>query len=178
MYNHHQYNNRWYEGNNFGFNVSIPPTYSPSVITAIANVEQGMAVPKFIIGGAGGADQNTRALMKKATTYVFSMWQSKRYSIGTPFNIVEINLPLSQEPLTDTLIFPVLNFDDGERIVAGNPIRLFNYPDGGSHITLGPGNFDGNVHGERNFVLELHFRGSLTDVLLPIKIQIETEEQG
>lgn len=178
MYNQYPYNGRWYEGNNFGVSLSTPPVYSPSVITAVANVQQGMAVPKFVMGGMTSAVGEAFALMKKSTSYVFSMWQSKRYSIGSPFNVVEINLPLSHAPETDTLIIPILNFDDGETVVAGTPIRLLDYPEGGSHITLGAANFDYDVHGERNFMLEFHFRGTLTDVMLPINIQIETEEQG
>lgn len=178
MYNHRQYNNRQYEGSNFGFDFDTPPVYSPSVITAVANVEQGVAVPKFIIGGAGGADQNTRALMKKSTSYVFSMWQSKAYLIGVPFNIVSIELPLHHEVETDDLLIPVLNFDDGDTVVAGNAIRLFEYQDAPQHIILGAGNFNYNVHGNRSFHLELHFRGTLNAVMLPIKIEVETEEQG
>lgn len=179
MYNHHPYNQREYFGGNRAFVTSTPPVYSPSLVTAVARVEQGFSIPKFVFGGVGGANQSTYGLFKKATTYGFSMWQSKRYVVGMPFNINDISIPLKQTPTTDTLIIPVLNFDDGENVVAGHAIDLASYQDGEKVITLSPYTFEGNVHGDRNFCLELHFRGTaLATVTLPISIEIETEEQG
>lgn len=175
MFNHWQYNQKVYEGNNFGFATNTPPSYDTSVITAVANIEQGAAVPKFVIGGKSST---ASALLKKSTSYAFSMWQSKVYNIGEPFNVVDIGIPLSAPLETDTLIFVVLRFDDGEKVVASNPIRLMNYTDAPSRITLGAGNFDYNVHGERNLTVELHFRGTLTSAMLPIECNLETEDRG
>lgn len=178
MYNQHPYNNTVYAGNNFGVSLSTPPVYSPSVITAVVNVEQGLAVPKFVVGGVGGSAV-TAALFKKGTSYSFNLWRSKRYSIGTPFTIRSINLTFTQEIASDMLIVPVLSIDNGSRLVPGTPIDYAHYLDSPHSVTLTPYNFDSNVYGEKDFCLELHFRGAtLVGVVLPITIDIETEDHG
>mgnify|MGYP001611237249 CR=1 FL=1 len=88
-------------------------------------------------------------------------------------------MKLSNELVTDSLIVPVLNFDDGDRIVEGHEIDLASYTEAPFHITLTPYTFNADVHGNKNFCFELHFRGSaLVGVSMPIIIELETESQG
>lgn len=179
MFNQYQYNQTILLGDNKGYDRTIPPVYNKSIITAVARVEQGLSVPKVVMGGRGGDNASEFGLFKKSDTYSFNMWRSKRYQIGEPFNVLSIKLPLTNDLVTDMIIIPVLNFDDGEKLIAGNSIELMNYPDAPSHIELTPYTFDSNVHGDRNFALELHFRGvGLIGVTFPIDIKIETETLG
>lgn len=176
MFNQYPYNHAVFQGANKNYDAATPPSYNPSLITAVAHIEQGLSVPKVIMGGIGNKQ---RGLYKKSNSYSFNMWRSKRYVIGKPFNILSIKLPLTDNLVTDMIIVPVLNFDDGDKVVAGKSIELMNYTDAPAYIELSAFNFDANVHGNRNFALELHFRGtSLIGVSLPIKIELETETYG
>jgi hypothetical protein len=179
MFNHFPYNHTPFVGNNVGEALGTPPVFPTSLITAVAQIESGMAQPKFVIGGTGGTYGDTAKLFKIGTTHSYSMWRSKRYTIGAPFNVASIAFSLTGAIAADMLIIPVLNFDDGATLAEGLPIDLAHYPDGDSAVTLTPATFNYVTHGEKNVALELHFRGeALIGVQLPIVIDIETESQG
>jgi hypothetical protein len=179
MFNQHPYNQRWYEGTNEGRDLSTPPTYSTSLITALAHIESGLSIPKVVMGGKGGTNANEYGLFKKSNNYSYNLWRSKRYNVGRPFNFVGARIPLTDNLTTDTRIVPVLNFDDGDQLVRGNVIDLYHYPDGPAYIELSAFNFGSNSHGEKNLALEFHFIGyDLIGVSLPIEIDIEIESQG
>jgi len=179
MFNQFPFNHNVFQGDNKGYARNIPPVYNTSVITAINHIQQGLSEANVIMGGKGGSNGTEFGLFKKSNSYAFNMFTTGMFNIGEPFNILSIKLPLNNDLITDMIIIPVLNFDDGERKIAGTEIELMNYTDAPSHIDLTPYTFDSNVHGERNFVLELHFRGvGLIGISLPIEINIETEELG
>jgi len=179
MYNQSPYNNDKYIGDNKQYTRNVPPIYNTSLITAVNHVEQGLSMANVIMGGKGGYNADEYGLFKKSDSYSFNMWISKRYTIGEPFNFLSAEIPLTNDLVTDMIIIPVLNFDDGERLVAGTEIELRNYPDAPSHIDLTPYTFKSDVHGDRNFALEFHFRGiGLIGISIPIVINIETEELG
>lgn len=158
---------------------TVLPTYSPSVITAVAHVEQGLSVPKFVVGGKGGAAQNYFALFKKSGTYGFNMFRTQRVVIGREFNVVEIILNLTEPIGANMKIVPVLRFDNETHSVQGNVIDSTNYDESQDSITLNPANFNYNVHGTKDFFLELQFWGTdLLGVQLPINMIVETEDVG
>lgn len=178
MFNHYPFNGGLFSGNTFGFRLTDPPTQDTSLITTVARVEQGLSIPKVIMGGLGGNNGSEFALFKKSTSYDFQMWKSKPFLINAPFNIQTIQLTLSEDLSTDMVIVPVLSFDNDTTRVAGTVISEINYDLGTDRITLTPYNFANRVHGENNFILELHFRGTvLLGVIPPITIQLETEER-
>lgn len=179
MFNQHLYNSSIYQGNNLGYDRRIPPVYSESIITAVSHVQQGLSIAQFLMGGKGGVNSQTYSLFSKGNDYAFSMWQSKRFVVGDPFNILSIGFSLTEALSDDMLIIPVLSFDDDERRIAGNIMSVDTYPGWGRSFTLTPYSFGSDVHGESNFCLEIHFRGTdLVSVALPILIDIETESQG
>ena len=152
------------------------PTYSPSLISAVHHVQQGLAAPKFIMGGRGGASGTTYTLFKQSTTYGFTVWRSQLFTVAAPFNIVAINFQLMTPMAANMTITPVLGFDDGTTIVAGTILNSTNYPNNESAISLSPDHFGFSVHGLNNFYLEFQFSGTaLTGIFLPIEIKIETE---
>lgn len=160
-------------------NYAVLPNYSPSVITAVSHIQQGLSVPQFVIGGRGGSGQNTHWLLKKSTIYGFNLWQSEKFLIGMPFSIKRIDLQLTSPIASGITLIPVLRFDDGSTATVGTSITSTNYSNSENKIVLRPDNFNFAVRGNRNFFLELQFWGSgLIGVAMPIDIIIETENVG
>lgn len=151
------------------------PAFTPSIISAVARVEQGLAAPTFVIGGLN--ETGSYALFKKSDSYSFSLWRSSRYRYDSPFLVEEILLSLSKPLAAGMIIVPVLVFDNDRRRQAGTAIMLGNYDAGARFVKLGPGNFDYHSHGKGDFYLELQQLGSvLVDVKLPIYIDVDTDD--
>lgn len=180
MFNQYPFNHYPYQGQLLSVvDYTELPAYNPSVITAVAHVEQGLSVPKFVIGGKGGAAQNYFALFKKSGTYGFNLFRTQRVVIGREFNLTEIIFSLTEPIAANMKIVPVLYFDNETRVVQGNVIDSTNYDESQDSITLNPANFDNNVHGTKDFFLELQFWGTdLIGVQLPINMIVETEDVG
>lgn len=169
MFNLYTYNQNVYQGVN-------NPTTAPAVITAVARVQGGLPFPQFIIGGKGGGGGATTCVMKKASTYSLNIWKSPRIVINGPFNVIEIVLPLTIDLNVNHIIQPILDFDNGARVVYGTEINNSNFESGSNSITLTPECFDYDTHGENNVCLQLNFTGSsLIGVTLPITITVDTE---
>lgn len=152
------------------------PAYNTSVITAVARAQLGISAPKFLIGGKGGSGGTTYSINKKTNSYTFSLWRSKVFVIDADFNIKAIYLTLTGEVGAYHTITPVIGLDDGATIVEGTIINNTNYVNSERYIVLTQSNFTGNIHGEKNFYLELRFSGAaLIGVSLPIRVEIETE---
>jgi len=150
------------------------PSYNTSIITAVGKVQQGIALPQFVIGGKGGSGGTSFKLFKKDTAYTFSLWRSQKYKIGRPFKINEIRIPLSAALATNMTIIPVVYFDDEATNSIGTTINSTNYPDSDKMIFLTPDNFAQALSGKKNFYLELQFTGSaLIGVVMPITIDAE-----
>jgi hypothetical protein len=150
------------------------PVYNTSIITAVGKVQQGVAMPKFVMGGKGGAGATSYKLFKKDTSYVFSLWRSQKYKIGKAFKINEIRIPLSASLGANMTIIPVVYFDDEASNSIGTTINSTNYPNSDKMIFLTPDNFAMGLSGKKNFYLELQFTGSaLIGVVFPITIEAE-----
>ena len=152
------------------------PSYNSSLISSVARVSQDMDTPQYLLGGRGGAGGTTYALSKKSTTHTFSVWRSKVFEIGKPFNILKIKIPIHPAVTTNMTIVPVLYFDNEQTSASGTTINSTNFS-GKRLIQLTSKNFSNATNGKRNFFLELQFTGSaLSTVSLPIKIDIETDD--
>jgi hypothetical protein len=152
------------------------PSYNPSIITAIAHIQEGISSPKFVIGGKGGSGATTFTMQKKGTSYTFAVWRSRPFVIGKPFLVQGISFKLAKAIAANMTITPVLGFDNGSNVVEGTVINSTNYTASQRHITLYPDNFANNVRGTKDVYLELRFSGSaLVPIAPPIKIEIETE---
>lgn len=150
------------------------PIYSNSIITAVGKALQGVAFPKFVIGGQGGPGGTSYELHKASTSYNFALFRSKKYLIGQRFKITEIRIPLSIALAANMTIIPVIHFDDEASSSPGTTIDSNNYPDSDKMIFLAPDNFSQGTIGQKNFYLELQFTGSaLLGVNLPISIEYE-----
>jgi hypothetical protein len=165
-------------GGNTGWTFSgVAPSYNPSIITAVARPQQGLAVPRFVIGGKGGPGATTYGIYKQGTTYGLNLWRSKPIVFQQPFTLTWIRLRLSVPVTTGVLIIPSLRFDGGRAVVYGTEIKPPNYPNNNMVITMTKDNFDGDVTGSKNVSLELNFQGStLCSVELPITMLFETLE--
>lgn len=153
------------------------PSYNSSLITAVVRAQQGLSFPVFVAGGRGGASGTTYALEKKGTSYTYALWRSKVYSIGGPFEVRAIKFGLTAAVASNMTITPVISLDDDSSVVSSTVINSTNYANSELFIQLAPDNFGGNVKGEKNFYLEFRFSGSaLVGIMLPIMIDIETEE--
>lgn len=155
------------------------PSYNTSIITAVLKAQQGLALPKFVMGGKGGAAGATYQLQKKDTTYAFALWESEKYRIGQPFKIISIKIPLALAVAANMVITPVLKIDDDATTVAGTIINNTNYTNSEKLIFLTPDNFGGNVTGDKNFYLQLQHSGSaLLPVTFPIEVKVELLEKA
>lgn len=159
-------------GNNTNWLFLNLPSYPVSIITAIARVQQGLAFPKFIMGGK---DENDNfMLFKKGTSYTFSLARSDVYKIGEPFKVKTIRIPLSQPLATNEVIVPVLWFDSESNASVGTLINTTNYATGKQVIILTEDNFRNKVAGNHSFFLELRFTGSaLIGATFPISVEVE-----
>lgn len=155
------------------------PSYNQSIVTAVSHLEQGLSVPKFVIGGRGGGARNYHALFKKSTTHQFNLFRSQRFVVGKAFNLIQIELSLTSPISSGMSIVPVLHFDNDERKVVGTTINSTNYPNSENSLTLTAYSFNSNVHGNKDFYLELQFWGTaLIGISLPVRMIIETEDVG
>jgi hypothetical protein len=153
------------------------PAFSPSIVSAIGRVQQGMAFPQFIFGGLGGLLTNEYKLFKKGTTYTFALWRSEVYKIGEPFKVNKIRLLLAVPMTSGQVILPTLRFDNDTIQSIGNTINVTNYPNSDQVITLTEDNFSQRVIGANSFFLELQCTGnSLAAITFPITIEIEKIE--
>lgn len=169
-------NNSINTSGNTGWTFSgVAPSYNTSIITAVARVQQGFAVPRFLMAGKGGAAGTTYAIYKQGTTYGLNIWRSKPKVMSEPFIFKWLRLRLSTPVTTGVLILPSLRFDDGTNVIYGTEIKPLNYPNGDIIINMTSDNFSGDNHGDKNVVLELDFQGStLCAVELPITMILET----
>lgn len=151
------------------------PTYNESIITAIAKVQQNLPFPRFIMGGRGNGP--SYKLFKKSSSYVFNLWRSPVYQIGTSFDIKSIKLPINPDMAANMIITPVLYFDNEDSVSEGTIINSTHYSKSERLIILSPKDFGNSVYGRNNFFLELRFSGpALAVVGLPITIDLDVEE--
>lgn len=153
------------------------PAFAPSIISAVARVQQGLAFPKFIFGGLGGQAADEYSLFKKSNDYTFAVWRSQVFRIGEPFMVKKIRLPLSGPIGSGQEIIPILRFDGNSDSSVGTIINSAQYTDSEQIITLFPDNFNDQVVGINDFFLELQFTGSeRIGVTFPIFIEVEKIE--
>lgn len=154
------------------------PSYTASVITAVAKVVQGLAAPTFIFGGQQGTGGGaTWGLFKKSTTYVFALFRSAVYRYNVPFGIMQIRFSIHAPLATGMEITPVLHFDGDSASVAGTPINTTNYTAGKTSFKVGVASFGNNVRGKADFFLELQHTGTvLCGIKLPVYIDVDIDE--
>lgn len=152
---------------------SLTPSASNGLITAVRQVEQGGALPRFVIGGTDGSNTN---LDKKSTTYGTHVWRSRVFNIGRNFSVTRIFLPLTAAVAANMTIVPKLIFDYETASATGTTINSTNYPNSEKRIKMSSDNFANGTSGKNNFCLELTFSGTaLIGVGLPILIELEVE---
>lgn len=147
------------------------PSYSASVITAVAKSQQNFTLPSFILGGRNAS---TYTLDKITTSYTYSVWRSEMFRIGKPFDVMRIVFSVFPGVATNQTIIPVLYFDNAVSNSIGTTINTTNYTAAKTEITLGPKNFASGVRGSQNFFLEFQISGSALAVIgLPIFIDVD-----
>lgn len=157
-----------------GSSVGFLPTYNPSIASAVAHIEQGMAFPTFVFGGQGTG--STYKLFKVSTTYGFHVFRTEVYTVGTPFDVIEIQFPVYPGITGSMEIVPKLYFDNEITSSVGTTINTTNYPDEDNMIYLTSKNFSNGAHGNYNFFLEFQITGAdLAVVGLPIFITYDSK---
>lgn len=153
---------------------SLTATASNGVITAVAQVQQGAAFPRFIMGGTDGTNFN---LDKQSTTYGTHYWRGPVSNIGRGFSVERVALRLGAAVAANMTLVPKLFFDNESSSQAGTTINSTNYANSDRQVTMVPADFSNAVAGKNNLYLELKWTGTaLLPVLLPIDIEIEVEE--
>ena len=147
------------------------PSYNASLITAVAQIQQGASFPKFIIGGQGGSGGTTYQLMKKGTSYGFHLFRGPVHSFDGKFRVTRISLRFGATMASNMSIIPVLYFDNESSSQVGTTLNSTNYPSQ-TFVVLNESNFSNNCEGQNNVFLELQVTGS---VLFPIELPIEME---
>lgn len=154
------------------------PDYNTSLISAVARIQQGLAFPSFIIGGAGGITGTDYALFKRTDEYTFSLFRSEVFHVGKHFSVTSITIPLARPMDNGMALVPVLRFDHEQKVSVGTVINATSYPNGEQLITLTPEQFPDGVQGDSHFFLELQHVGStLCAVSLPILINAHVDDE-
>lgn len=119
------------------------------------------------------------ALFKKSDSYTFNLFRGPVWHVGTPFKVIEVNIPLGQPVTGDIELVPVLRFDHDQDSAVGTAINTANYTEEKQYIHMRADNFNDHTQGDNNFYLELQFTGGdLCTVSLPITVRVELDETG
>jgi hypothetical protein len=150
------------------------PDYNHSLVSCVTRVQQDLGFTQFVMGGVGGVNENEYALFKKDEVYTATqIWRSPVYKVGQDFDVVKISFNLVTALTGGTSITPKLYFDNERESAVGTVINMNNFSQ--KYIELRTANFQGAVHGQHSFFLELQFTGSaLTVISLPLFVEIDT----
>ena len=154
----------------------VLPTYSPSITTAMTQVQQNLPFPSFVTA-AVGTSGTAYGLYKKASTYGFHVYRTQTFKVGRPFSFLKARLNLSRSLTDETEIIPVLYFDNGLTSIVGTAINNRNHSTTNLSFVLDPKTFRNQANGQYNFFLELQFTGpALISVVLPIELEVDIYE--
>lgn len=153
---------------------TVTATSTNGVITCLKQaITSNSPHPNLIIGATDGSNTN---LDKRSTTYQTSVYRTKPYEVGSPFDVKSIKIPLSQAVGANMTIVPKIYFDNETSSATGTTINSTNYPDSEKFILLGADNFSNAASGQNSFILEFTISGtSLSTIGLPIEIEIEQD---
>lgn len=145
------------------------------VISALKGVQQASgALPRFAVGWRNATAYGIDRLASDTT--LDSTWRSEVFSIGQPFQINQISLPLAGAVAANVSITPKVYRDDESASTTLRAINNTNYTDSERRIVYNQTQI--GVTGKNNFFLELNFAGSaVLPVSFPIVIDIELLEQ-
>lgn len=150
------------------------PTYRPSIATVLTRIDQDLATPQFVVGGAGGEDNAEFKLFKKSNVYGFHVFRTEMFQVGSPFDVMKIGFPVFPGISGEQIVQAVIRFDDETDASASNLIDEDHYPDQPSYILLGPKNFRNKIRGQKNFFIEFQITGTdLCVIGVPIDIEID-----
>lgn len=142
------------------------------IVTSIKYLEQ--ANNSKVRPIIGWSDDSAKGLDKISTTYGVSVWRSKMFRIGEPFQLKRIRIPLSQAIAVNMTLTVKVYLDDSTSNATAITINNTNYPNSENFIDK----FISNIRGSHNFFIELRWSGTaLLTVGLPITIIVETTEQ-
>lgn len=144
-------------------------TVSNGVVGAVAIVQQSsFASPGVIVGYKAST---TAAIAKKGTTYGVSIFHSPVIQIGKKFVIRRIRLNFTKAIAANMTVVPKIFLDDftSSSTTGLRTINSTNYSKSEQYVEFEP-----NINGTRNFVLELRYSGSvLFPITLPIEMDVE-----
>lgn len=118
----------------------------------------------------GWHDDSGNGIDKVSTTYGTAVFRSEMFRVGSKFEMLAMDIPLSQTLAANMTIVPTIYNDDGTVLKTCNTINATNF----ANKNLCHFNLD-QAPGKGSFFLELAWSGSvLCTVSLPITLTINT----
>ena len=146
-----------------------------TMVTALKYAQHASFIePRFLAGwqdDAGTTDYGIDRLGSSARTAV---WRSLRYTIGKPFRVNRVSIPLGAAVAANMTLIPTLFLDQESTGTALTTINNTNYAGSERRIVFYPA-----VHGNNDILLQLRWTGTtILPVVLPIVIEVETKEDA
>lgn len=151
-------------------------TGATPLASAVRYVQQASnIIPRAVVGWG---DVTEYGIDKLSTTATYkSIWRSKVFTVGNPFIIKEIRIPLGKTIAANMSIIPKIYVDDGSTITTLESINSSNFPSSRKAVYKQPEITDSsgvNTAGTNNFFIELVWGGTVSlPVLLPIEIFVD-----
>lgn len=142
------------------------------IVSSVKYVREDSTQP--IVGWRSGSAFDNFGINKPSTSASFSAgttaWMSEVISVGEPFEVVKIRIPLGAAVAANMTIVPTIKTDDLSSSTDLDNLNSTNYSESERNAV-----YNINVKGKHNFCLLLTFLGTATlPVLLPIEITINT----
>ena len=147
-------------------------------VTALKYVLQSSnIIPQMVIGwGDDTSGASGKGLDKRSTTATYNtVFRSEVFSVGQPFNILKIRIPLTQAVATNMTVTPKIFLDDD--VSTGTALTTINTTNfsGKKNIVYAGSQLKG-LQGLHNIMIELSFTGSVEcAVTLPISIEVDLQ---
>lgn len=144
-------------------------------VTALKYVQQSSNIIPQVLVGWG--DASAKGIDKRSTTATYNdVFRSEVFSVGQPFSLLKIRLPLAQAIAAGMTVTVKVFLDDD--VSVGTALRTINNTNysGNKNIVFKGSELSG-LQGQHNIMLELTFTGTVECVVnLPIVIEIDLTE--
>lgn len=141
-------------------------------VTSLRYVQQSSnIIPQLVVGWGNASD---KGLDKRSTTGTYNaIFRSEVFSVGQPFNILKIRIPLAQAMAANMTITPKVFLDDD--VSTGTALTTINNTNySGKKNIVYEGSVLKSLQGLHNIMIELSFSGTAEcAVTLPISIEVD-----
>ena len=149
-------------------------SFSSAMVSALKFAQQAsFIIPRLLVAWLNGVPD--RGIDRRAaSSFELAVWRSLTYSIGQPFKINKISIPLGAAVAGSMTLVPSIRVDDDSTTFTLTTINSTNYAGSQRRIIMYT-----SAYGVDNFNLQLRWTGTaLLPVTLPIVIEVETLEDA